>query len=109
MAVRTPGFMERMARMGLGIVQPAMGLSVLAQLVAGAWSALDQPLRQHALFVGKVPHDTVQNAISHVAGVQGPPAGYPLAAWRFPMPLRQVSRGKYNVNLRQALPHRSAL
>ena len=32
MAVRTPGFMERMARMGLGTVEPPVGLAVLAQV-----------------------------------------------------------------------------
>lgn len=53
MAVRTPGFMERMARMGLGIVQPLRGVAVLAQLVQGAWRPLGSPLSQHALFVGE--------------------------------------------------------
>ena len=32
MAVRTPGFMQRMARMGLGTVEPPVGLAVLAQV-----------------------------------------------------------------------------
>ena len=53
MAVRTPGFMERMARMGLGTVQPFHGVSVLAQLLQGAWRPLGSPLAQHALFVGE--------------------------------------------------------
>lgn len=49
MAVAVAGFMERMARMGLGIVRPAVGLSVLAQVLHSAW----QPrAAQHALFVG---------------------------------------------------------
>ena len=30
-----PGFKERMARLGLGIVQPAVGLSIIARLLAG--------------------------------------------------------------------------
>ena len=52
MAVRTPGFMERMARMGLGVVQPQRGVAVLAQLLQEAWKPLGSPLAQHALFVG---------------------------------------------------------
>ena len=55
MAVRTPGFMERMARMGLGIVQPFQGVAVLAQLLQAAWAPLGRPLVQHALHVGE-PH-----------------------------------------------------
>ena len=30
-----PGFKERMARMGLGTVQPAVGLSIIARLLTG--------------------------------------------------------------------------
>ena len=49
MAVTVAGFMERMARLGLSVVQPAVGLSVLAQVLASAW----QPsAAQRALFVG---------------------------------------------------------
>lgn len=49
MAVTVAGFMERMARLGLGVVRPAVGLSVLAQVLASAW----QPsAAQRALFVG---------------------------------------------------------
>ena len=52
MAIRTPGFMERMARMGLGIVQPATGLSILNRLLSFAWRP---PLpAMPALFVGTV-------------------------------------------------------
>lgn len=46
--------MERMARMGLGIVQPAVGLSVLAHVLAGAWTPGVLPLQQRALFVGEL-------------------------------------------------------
>ena len=53
MAVRTPGFMERMARMGLGIVQPLQGVAVLARLLQAAWAPLGRPLAQHALHVGE--------------------------------------------------------
>ena len=49
MAVTVAGFMERMARLGLGIVRPNVGLSVLAQVLNSAW----QPAAaQRALFVG---------------------------------------------------------
>ena len=54
MAVRTPGFMERMARMGLGIVQPYQGVAVLAQLLQAAWAPLGSPLVQLALHVGEL-------------------------------------------------------
>ena len=37
MALRVPGFMERMARAGLGVLRPAAGLAVLAQVLRGAW------------------------------------------------------------------------
>ena len=53
MAVRTPGFMERMARMGLGIVQPFQGVAVLSQLLQAAWAPLGRPMAQHALHVGE--------------------------------------------------------
>ena len=49
MALAVAGFMERMARMGLGVVRPAVGLSVLAQVLRSAW----QPCAdQRAIFVG---------------------------------------------------------
>ncbi|KAK9803996.1 hypothetical protein WJX72_011444 [[Myrmecia] bisecta] len=54
MAVRVPGFMERMARMGLGIVQPAVGLGVLAQLLQGAWRPAQSIPSPQAVFVGNV-------------------------------------------------------
>lgn len=53
MAVRVPGFMERMARMGLGIVQPAVGLGIINQLIHTSWRPARTPFTQQALFVGK--------------------------------------------------------
>lgn len=50
MAIRTPGFMERMARMGLGIVQPATGLSILNRLLNLTWRPPFPAMP--ALFVG---------------------------------------------------------
>lgn len=52
MAVRTPGFMERMARLGLGIVEPYVGVTVLAQVLSIACSPLRSSVNQHALFTG---------------------------------------------------------
>ena len=52
MALRVAGFMERMARLGLGVVQPAAGLAALAQVLAGA---LRPSPAQRALFVGAHP------------------------------------------------------
>ena len=49
MALRVAGFLERMARLGLGVVQPAAGLAALAQVLAGAWRPSPA---QRALFVG---------------------------------------------------------
>ena len=37
MALRVPGFMERMARLGLGVLQPPAGLAALAQVLRGVW------------------------------------------------------------------------
>ena len=54
MAVRTPGFMERMARLGLGIVEPYVGVTVLAQVLSIAWSPLRSKVNQHALFTGRI-------------------------------------------------------
>ena len=53
MAVRTPGFMERMAKYGLGIVEPHVGITVLAQVVSTAWAPLATRFNQHALFTGE--------------------------------------------------------
>ncbi len=51
MAIRVPGFMERMARRGLGVVQPAVGLAIMARALAAAWRPLSgQP--GTALFTG---------------------------------------------------------
>lgn len=52
MAVRTPGFMERMARLGLGIVAPYVGITVLQQVLSIAWIPLASRFNQHALFTG---------------------------------------------------------
>ena len=52
MAVRTPGFMERMARLGLGIVEPYVGVTVLAQVLSVAWNPLQSRFNQSALFTG---------------------------------------------------------
>lgn len=56
MAVRTPGFMERMAKYGLGIVEPHVGISVLIQVLSYAWTPLATRFNQHALFTGKLLH-----------------------------------------------------
>ena len=53
MAVRTPGFMERMARLGLGIVEPHVGVTVLAQVLGIAADPLRSSFNQHALFTGR--------------------------------------------------------
>lgn len=53
MAVRTPGFMERMAKYGLGIVEPHVGITVLAQVLLCAQTPLASRFPQHALFTGK--------------------------------------------------------
>lgn len=55
MAIRTPGFMERMARMGLGVVEPDVGVTVLAEVLGIAWNPLRSRINQHALFTGKAP------------------------------------------------------
>ena len=52
MAIRTPGFMERMARLGLGIVEPHVGITVLAQVLSIAWTPLASRFDQQALFTG---------------------------------------------------------
>lgn len=52
MAIRTPGFMERMARLGLGVVEPHVGVSVLAKVLGIAWTPLLSRFNQHALFTG---------------------------------------------------------
>ena len=38
MATRVRGFMDRMARMGLGVLQPAQGLAVVGRVLAAAAS-----------------------------------------------------------------------
>lgn len=38
MAVQVAGFMERMARMGLGVLPPPRGLAALARALKMAWS-----------------------------------------------------------------------
>ena len=53
MAVRTPGFMERMAKYGLGIVKPHVGITVLAQVMSFAYTPVASRFNQHALFTGK--------------------------------------------------------
>lgn len=50
MAVDVAGFMQRMTRMGLGVLSPAVGLSVLAQVLHSAWRPATTS--QRALFVG---------------------------------------------------------
>lgn len=52
MALRVPGFMERMARLGLGVLQPPAGLAVLAQVLRGAWRP---SATQRAVVLGEVP------------------------------------------------------
>lgn len=54
MAIRTPGFMERMARLGLGVVEPEVGVTVLARVLGIAWKPLRSHVNQHALFTGSV-------------------------------------------------------
>jgi hypothetical protein len=44
--------MERMARLGLGIVEPYVGVTVLAQIIGIAYSPLRSRFNQHALFTG---------------------------------------------------------
>lgn len=38
MAAQVTGFMERMARIGLGVLPPATGLAVLANVLQAAWA-----------------------------------------------------------------------
>ena len=52
MAVRTPGFMERMAKYGLGIVEPYVGIAVLAKVMGYAWAPLTSRFDQQSLFTG---------------------------------------------------------
>lgn len=54
MAVRTPGFMERMAKYGLGIVEPYVGITVLAKVMSYAWAPLATKFDEHALFTGEI-------------------------------------------------------
>jgi hypothetical protein len=55
MAVRNKGFIERMERMGLGIVDPDVGLSVMARLLAEtAVASSPDSSWQRALYVGNV-------------------------------------------------------
>ena len=50
MATRVRGFMDRMARMGLGVLQPAQGLGVIGRVLAAAASPLQtQPPRSPVL------------------------------------------------------------
>lgn len=65
MAVRTAGFMERMARMGLGVVEPHVGATVLGQVMADAWAPLRGHFSQHALFTGAPSHSIVELLILH--------------------------------------------
>jgi hypothetical protein len=50
MAVAVAGFMARMARMGLGVLRPAVGLSVLAAALETAWRP---SAYQRAVIVGE--------------------------------------------------------
>ena len=50
MAVAVAGFMERMHRIGLGVLRPAVGLSVLAQALHSAWKP---SAAQGAVLVGE--------------------------------------------------------
>lgn len=54
MAIRVAGFMERMARRGLGIVQPAVGLAIMARAVLSAWQPAASPSGT-SLFTGPSP------------------------------------------------------
>lgn len=54
MAIRVAGFMERMARRGLGIVQPAVGLAIMARAVLSAWRPAGSPSGT-SLFTGSSP------------------------------------------------------
>ena len=39
MAIEVPGFIERMARMGLGILPPRIGLAILGDTLHAAWAS----------------------------------------------------------------------
>ena len=40
MAIEVPGFIERMARMGLGVFLPRIGLAILGDTLHAAWASL---------------------------------------------------------------------
>lgn len=54
MAVRNKGFIERMERMGLGILDPAVGLGAMATLLLQVGSACNVWSWQQALFVANI-------------------------------------------------------
>ncbi len=52
MATRVRGFMDRMARMGLGVLQPAQGLAVIGRVLAAAASPFQSLLPLSPVLVG---------------------------------------------------------
>ena len=52
MATRVHGFMDRMARMGLGVLQPAQGLAVIGRVLAAAACPFASPPPLSPVIVG---------------------------------------------------------
>lgn len=62
MAERTPGFVKRMERQGLGILQPEVGVSLLARVLASAAAPAVSPALPPVI-VGTVPLSGTQNTL----------------------------------------------
>ena len=52
MATRVRGFMDRMARMGLGVLPPAQGLAVIGRVLAAAATPFQSPPPLNPVLVG---------------------------------------------------------
>ena len=50
MAIEVPGFIERMARMGLGVLPPTIGLAILGDRLHATWAS--KPLMSPPVTIG---------------------------------------------------------